>query len=74
MRGQKEGLSKLENYREVIAKYKDVDLYGMTDEEYKELKAAELADMQTYVDAISASTVPEVNSAATRPCALLRFI
>ena len=48
------------DYKEVLAKYKDVDLYGMTDDEYKELKAAELADMQSYVDAITNSDVPEV--------------
>ena len=47
------------NYKEVIAKYKDADLYGLSEEEYRELKAAEMADMQTYVDGITASTVPD---------------
>ena len=50
----------MENYKEVLAKYRDVDLDKMTDEEYRELKAAEMADMQFYVDAIKASKVPEV--------------
>ena len=62
------------NYREVIAKYKDVDLYGMTDEEYKELKAAELADMQSYVDGITASTVPEVMYRIGRPITDLKMM
>ena len=62
------------NYREVIAKYKDVDLYGMTDEEYKELKAAELADMQSYVDAITESTVPEVMYRIGRPVTDLKMM
>ena len=48
------------NYADVLERYRDTDLYAMTEEEYKELKAAEMADMQSYVDAITASTVPEV--------------
>ena len=48
------------DYKDVIERYRDVDLYGLTEGEYKELKAAELADMQSYVDGITASTVPEV--------------
>ena len=50
----------MENYKAILEKYKDVDLYKMSDEEYRELKAAEMADMQSYVDAIKASDVPEV--------------
>jgi long-chain acyl-CoA synthetase len=50
----------MENYKDILAKYKDVDLDKMTDEEYRELKAAEMADMQSYVDAITNSKVPEV--------------
>ncbi|MBQ6582427.1 MAG: AMP-binding protein [Mogibacterium sp.] len=48
------------DYREVLKKYAETDLYAMTEEEYRELKAAELADMQEYVDAINTSNVPEV--------------
>ena len=50
----------MKDYKEVLKKYADVDLDKMTDEEYKELKAAEMADMQSYVDAIKDSKVPEV--------------
>ena len=50
----------MENYKEVLDKYAGCDLYAMSEEEYKELKAAEMADMQSYVDAISTSKVPEV--------------
>jgi len=32
----------------------------MSEEEYRELKEAEMADMQSYVDAITDSNVPEV--------------
>ena len=62
------------NYKEVIAKYKDADLYGLSEEEYKELKAAELADMQTYVDGITASTVPEVMYRIGRPITDLKMM
>ena len=48
------------NYQEVIEKYRDVDLYKMSDAEYAELKEAEMADMQSYVDAINNSTEPAV--------------
>ncbi|MBQ6623628.1 MAG: hypothetical protein IJH57_03310, partial [Mogibacterium sp.] len=48
------------NYQEIIEKYKDVDLYKMSDAEYAELKEAEMADMQSYVDAINSSTEPAV--------------
>ena len=49
-----------DNYKEILEKYKSVDLDKMTDGEYRELKAAELSDMQAYVNAINSSTVPEV--------------
>ena len=52
---RKKGSIKLDNYKEVIEKYRESDLEGLTEEEYKELKAAEMADMQSYVDAITAS-------------------
>ena len=48
------------DYRELLRKYADVDLDSMTEEEYRELKAAEMADMQSFVDAITDSNVPEV--------------
>ena len=62
------------NYKEVIAKYKDADLYGLSEEEYRELKAAEMADMQTYVDGITASTVPEVMYRIGRPVTDLKMM
>ncbi len=64
----------MDNYKEVLAKYKDVDLYGMKDDEYKELKAAELADMQSYVDAITNSDVPEVMYRIGRPITDLKMM
>ena len=48
------------DYRFILKQYADVDLDSMTDEEYRELKSAEMADMQSYVDAITDSKVPEV--------------
>ena len=48
------------NYKEIIEKYKDVDLYKMSDAAYAELKEAELSDMQWYVDQIKASEEPAV--------------
>ena len=48
------------NYREIIEKYKYVDLYKMSDAEYAELKSAEFADMQWYVDQIKESEEPAV--------------
>ena len=47
-------------YKDILEKYANVDLDKMTEGEYRELKAAELADMQSYVNAINSSTVPEV--------------
>ena len=48
------------NYKEIIDRYRDVDLYKMSDAEYAELKEAEMADMQSFVDAIKASDEPAV--------------
>lgn len=48
------------NYKEIIDRYRDVDLYKMSEAEYAELKEAEMADMQSYVDAIKASDDPAV--------------
>ena len=62
------------NYKEILEKYKDVDLAKMTDDEYKELKAAELADMQSYVDAITNSNVPEVMYRIGRPVTDLKMM
>ena len=64
----------MDNYKEVIAKYKDADLDSLTEEEYKELKAAELADMQSYVDAITESKVPEVMYRIGRPITDLKMM
>ena len=62
------------SYKDVIAKYKDVDPYDMTEDEYKELKAAELADMQWYVDEIKRSDVPEVMYRIGRPITDLKMM
>ena len=48
------------NYKEILQKYAAAELDALTEEEYQELKAAEMADMQSYVDAITTSKVPEV--------------
>ena len=64
----------MDNYKEVIAKYKDADLDSLTEGEYRELKAAELADMQTYVDAITESKVPEVMYRIGRPITDLKMM
>ena len=50
----------MENYRELIDRYASADLDAMTEKEYGELKAAELADMQFMADGIKNSKVPEV--------------
>ena len=63
-----------DNYKEILKKYADVDLDKMTDAEYKELKAAEMADMQSYVDAITASKVPEVMYRIGRPVPDLKYM
>ncbi len=47
-------------YETILAKYAEYELDKMTDGEYRELKAAELADMQSFVTAINTSPVPEV--------------
>ena len=70
----REEITKLDNYKEVIAKYKSADLDSLTEEEYKELKAAEMADMQSYVDAITASKVPEVMYRIGRPITDLKMM
>ena len=62
------------NYQEVIAKYKDVDLYKMSDAEYAELKEAEMADMQSYVDAINNSKEPAVMYKKGRAVPELKYL
>ena len=62
------------DYQEVIRRYKDVDLYRMTDEEYKELKDAEFADMKFMADSIAASDVPEVMYRIGRPITDLKMM
>ena len=71
---RKKGRSKLENYKEVIEKYRDADLESLTEGEYRELKEAEMADMQSYVDAITASDVPEVMYRIGRPITDLKMM
>ncbi len=70
----REESTELDNYKEVIARYRDADLDSLTEEEYRELKAAEMADMQAYVDAITASTVPEVMYRIGRPITDLKMM
>jgi len=62
------------DYQEVIEKYTDVDLYSMTDEEYKELKDAEFADMKFMADSIANSDVPEVMYRIGRPITDLKMM
>ena len=62
------------DYQEVIRRYKDVDLYGMTDEEYKALKEAEFADMKFMADSIASSDVPEVMYRIGRPITDLKMM
>lgn len=50
----------------------DVDLNKMTDEEYKSMKEAEMAEMQEYVDAINTSTDPTVMYKKGRACTDLK--
>ena len=50
----------MSDYKTVIEGYRDADLYKMSEAEYAELKKAEMADMQYYVDAINASKDPAV--------------
>ena len=64
----------MDNYKDVIEKYKNTDLDSLTEEEYKELKAAELADMQWYVDGITNSDVPEVMYRIGRPITDLKMM
>ena len=62
------------DYREILKKYAEVELDAMTDEEYRELKAAEMADMQEFVDAITSSNVPEVMYRIGRPVPDLKYM
>jgi len=62
------------DYQEVIKKYADADLYKMTDEEYKELKDAEFADMKFMADSIANSDVPEVMYRIGRPITDLKMM
>lgn len=64
----------MNNYQEVIAKYKDVDLYKMSDAEYAELKEAEMADMQSFVDAINSSNEPAVMYKKGRAVPELKYL
>ena len=64
----------MDNYKELLKKYADVDLDKMSEDEYKELKAAEMADMQYYVDEITNSKVPEVMYRIGRPITDLKMM
>ena len=48
------------DYRFILKQYAEADLDSLTEEEYRELKDAEMADMQSFVNAITESKVPEV--------------
>ena len=61
-------------YKKVLEKYESVDLDQMTDEEYKELKEAEMADMQSFEDAITDSNVPEVMYRIARAVPDLKYL
>ena len=50
----------MSDYKTVIEGYRDADLYKMSEAEYAELKKAEMADMQYYVNAINTSVEPAV--------------
>ena len=63
-----------DNYKSILLKYAEADLDQLSEEEYKELKAAELADMQYYVDAITTSDVPEVMYRIGRPITDLKMM
>ena len=64
----------MSDYNETLKKYAAVDLDSMTDEEYKELKAAEFADMKYMADAIADSDVPEVMYRIGRPVTDLKMM
>ena len=64
----------MDGYKEILEKYKYKDISEMTYAEYKELKAAEMTDMQSYVDAIKASKVPEVMYRIGRPVTDLKMM
>ena len=61
-------------YKKVLEKYAGADLYAMSEEEYAELKEAEMADMQSYVDAITDSNVPEVMYRIGRAVTDLKYL
>lgn len=62
------------NYKEVLNKYADVGLDAMTEGEYRELKAAEMADMTYIADGIKNSDVPEVMYRIGRPVTDLKMM
>jgi len=64
----------MDNYKEILDKYASADLDAMTEEEYRELKEAEMADMMYYVDAITTSKVPEVMYRIGRPITDLKMM
>ena len=64
----------MENYREILEKYAAADLDRMTDDEYKELKEAEFADMKFMADSIAESDVPEVMYRIGRPITDLKMM
>ena len=61
-------------YKKVLEKYAGADLYAMSEEEYAELKEAEMADMQSYVNAITDSNVPEVMYRIGRAVTDLKYL
>ncbi len=62
------------DYKEILQKYAAAELDALTEEEYQELKAAEMADMQSYVDAITTSKVPEVMYRIGRAVPELKYL
>ncbi|MBR2707163.1 MAG: AMP-binding protein [Mogibacterium sp.] len=64
----------MENYKEILEKYAAADLDRMTDDEYKELKEAEFADMKFMADSIAESDVPEVMYRIGRPITDLKMM
>ena len=50
----------MSDYKAIIEKYGDKDLYKLNEGEYAELKKAEMADMQHFVNAIKESKEPPV--------------
>ena len=62
------------DYKEVLNRYADVDLDAMTEGEYRELKAAEMADMTYIAEGIRNSDVPEVMYRIGRPVTDLKMM